>query len=65
MESDKLKEICSHFEIDTKIEPYGNGHINDTYFKIHRENHNLIRCRTQLKLVADIEKKLDKMSKYL
>lgn len=28
MESDKLKEICSHFEIDTKIEPYGNGHIN-------------------------------------
>ena len=38
---------------------YLNG---DTYFKIHRENHNLDRCRTQFKLVADIEKKLDKMS---
>lgn len=29
----------------------------DTYFKIHRENHNLDRCRTQFKLVADMEKK--------
>jgi hypothetical protein len=33
----------------------------DTYFKIHRENHNLDRCRTQFKLVADMEKKWDKM----
>lgn len=29
----------------------------DTYFKIHRENHNLDRCRTQFKLVEDMEKK--------
>ena len=29
----------------------------DTYFKIHRENHNLDRCRTQFKLVADMEEK--------
>jgi Ser/Thr protein kinase RdoA (MazF antagonist) len=27
----------------------------DTYFKIHREGHNLDRCRTQFKLVADME----------
>lgn len=33
----------------------------DTYFKIHRENHNLDRCRTQFKLVADMEKKWDEM----
>ena len=26
-----LKEICSHFKVDTDIESYGNGHINDTY----------------------------------
>lgn len=32
---------------------YLNG---DTYFKIHRENHNLDRCRTQFKLVDDMEK---------
>lgn len=31
----------------------------DHYFKIHRENHNLDRCRTQLKLVEEMEK-LDK-----
>lgn len=33
---------------------YLNG---DVYFKIHRENHNLDRCRTQFKLVADMEEK--------
>jgi hypothetical protein len=31
-------------------------HLNgDTYFKVHRENHNLDRCRTQFALVASIE----------
>lgn len=39
---------------------YLNG---DTYFKIHRENHNLDRARNQLKLVEDIEKKLPEMKK--
>ncbi len=33
----------------------------DNYFKIHRENHNLDRCRTQFKLVADMESKLEQM----
>lgn len=33
---------------------YLNG---DTYFKIHREHHNLDRCRNQFKLVADITAK--------
>lgn len=33
----------------------------DTYFKIHRENHNLDRCRTQFKLVEDMEQKWSKM----
>lgn len=30
----------------------------DTYFKIHYPEQNLDRCRTQLKLVADMEKKM-------
>ena len=38
---------------------YLNG---DTYFRIHREHHNLDRCRTQFKLVADMEKKLAQMN---
>lgn len=33
----------------------------DTYFKIHREHQNLDRCRTQFKLVSDMEQKWDKM----
>ncbi len=37
----------------------------DTYFKIHREGQNLDRCRTQLKLVADMEKKWDTMQEIV
>lgn len=35
----------------------------DHYFKIHRENHNLDRCRTQFKLVEDMENKWEIMQK--
>lgn len=35
---------------------------NDIYYKIHRENHNLDRARTQFKLVADMEAKWDEMN---
>ena len=34
----------------------------DVYFKIHRPEHNLDRCRTQFKLVADMEAKWDTMA---
>lgn len=37
---------------------YLNG---DVYFKVHRENHNLDRCRTQFKMVADMEKRMGQM----
>lgn len=37
----------------------------DVYFKIHREGHNLDRCRTQFKLVADMEKKWDTMAEIV
>jgi len=37
----------------------------DTYFKIHRPDHNLDRTRTQLKLVADMEKKWDVMGEIV
>lgn len=33
----------------------------DTYFRIHYPEQNLDRCRTQLKLVADMEKKMPEM----
>jgi len=37
----------------------------DVYFRIHREKHNLERCRTQLKLVYDMEQKWDEMAKII
>lgn len=33
----------------------------DTYFKVSREKHNLIRARNQFKLVSDMEKSIEKM----
>jgi hypothetical protein len=33
----------------------------DHYFKIHREGHNLDRCRTQFKLVSSMEEQEDEM----
>ena len=41
---------------------YLNG---DTYFRIHRENHNLDRCRTQFKLVKDIDSKINEMKEIV
>ena len=34
----------------------------DKYFRIHRENHNLDRCRTQFKMVEQMERKMSEMS---
>jgi hypothetical protein len=33
----------------------------DTYFKVHREGHNLDRCRTQFKLLQSIEEQEEPM----
>ena len=37
----------------------------DTYFRIHRPEHNLDRCRTQFKLVADMEAKWETMQEIV
>ena len=37
----------------------------DTYFKVHREGHNLDRCRTQFKLVESIEQQEEAMNKLV
>ncbi len=41
---------------------YLNG---DVYFKIHRPFHNLDRCRTQFKMVSEMEKYADKMESII
>jgi hypothetical protein len=37
----------------------------DTYFKVHRNGHNLDRCRTQFKLVESIEQQEEPMNKLV
>ncbi len=37
----------------------------DTYFKTSYPEHNLVRCRTHIKLVADMEAKWDKMKRIV
>ncbi|MBT3278071.1 MAG: aminoglycoside phosphotransferase family protein [Phycisphaerales bacterium] len=67
------KEFLTDIEIDhlafaAKIVAFTIGlrfiadHLaGDVYFKTHRENQNLDRCRTQLKTVADMEARFDEM----
>jgi aminoglycoside phosphotransferase (APT) family kinase protein len=51
------------FEIGIRfLADYLNG---DTYFKIHRDSHNLDRCRTQFKLVESIEMQEEKMNRLV
>jgi hypothetical protein len=37
----------------------------DQYYRIHHPNHNLDRCRTQFKLVSEMEMKFDSMKEIL
>ena len=37
----------------------------DTYFRTHYEGQNLDRCRTQFKLVADMESKWEEMARIV
>jgi Ser/Thr protein kinase RdoA (MazF antagonist) len=37
----------------------------DTYFKVHRESHNLDRCRTQFKLVESIARQENEMNRLI
>ena len=37
----------------------------DTYYKVHREGHNLDRCRTQFKLIESMEQQEEAMNKLV
>ncbi|MGI6238510.1 MAG: phosphotransferase enzyme family protein [Christensenellales bacterium] len=39
--------------------------LGDVYFKIHREHHNLDRCRTQFKLAGEMERAWDDMRRAI
>ena len=51
------------FEIGTR---FLTDHLSgDTYFKIHREGHNLDRCRAQFKLLESIEQQEERMERLV
>ena len=74
---DAARGFLTPMEVDylpfsAKLMTFENGmrfltdHLNgDVYFRIHRENHNLDRCRTQFKMVADMEEKHDQMMRIV
>ena len=37
----------------------------DTYYKVHREQHNLDRCRTQFKLIESMEQQEETMNRLI
>jgi len=67
------RENLSELEIETlpmgaKLMTYENAIrfltdylLGDVYFKIHRENHNLERCKAQLQLFKEIENVYDEL----
>ncbi len=39
--------------------------VGDLYYKVHRDEHNLDRCRTQFKLLESIELQEEKMDRLV
>jgi hypothetical protein len=37
----------------------------ETYYKVHRDGHNLDRCRAQFKLIESIEEREEKMNRFV
>ena len=51
--------VALEYEIGTRfLADYLNG---DVYFKVHRAGHNLDRCRTQFKLVREMQTRMGEM----
>lgn len=51
--------------LETAMRFLGDYLNGDTYFRIHHPTHNLDRARNQMKLVADMETKMDKMNEII
>ena len=60
-EAELLPESAILMTLECGIRFLGDHLNGDTYFRIHREGQNLDRARTQLKLVDDMEHRIDEM----
>lgn len=65
MEIQLIPESCILLTLECGMRFLGDYLAGDVYFGIHYPEHNLDRARTQLKLVYDMESKLDEMHKIV
>ena len=62
LETDLLPFACRLMTFENGIR-FLSDHLNgDVYYRIHRPGHNLDRCRTQLRLVEEMERAEEKMA---
>lgn len=60
-EKDLMPISCVLMTLECGMRFLGDYLNGDVYFATHREGHNLDRARTQIKLVSEMESKLDEM----
>lgn len=65
LEIDLLPFSAKLISLETGIRFLTDHLEGDKYFKVHREKHNLDRCRTQLALVKSIEDQEEKMVSFV
>ncbi len=64
-EMDHLAFSAKLITLEQCIRFLGDYLSGDVYYRIHRPLHNLDRCRTQLKLIREIEKHADEMNRMV
>lgn len=65
IEIDYLPFSCKLLTFECGMRFLADHLSGDTYFRIHRENHNLDRCRTQFKMVAEMEARMGEMAEIV
>ena len=65
LEIDLLPFSAKLISLETGIRFLTDHLEGDKYFRVHRDNHNLDRCRTQLALVKSIEDQERKMLDFV
>lgn len=64
-EKDHLVAASKVITFEQGIRFLGDYLSGDTYYKVHRNGHNLDRCRTQFKLLKSIEQQEDAMERLI
>ena len=60
-----LRDGAKMMTLETGVRFLTDYLLGDVYFQVSRPDHNLLRCRTQFKLVAEMEKNWDRMQEIV